>query len=73
MTSIVLLQFYIIGCIFALLVWNIYLYEVSRGNINILLRKLKCDKKIILSILFSWLTVIIQFYKIKNQSYNEIY
>ena len=68
--SIILLHFYIIGCIFALLIWNVYLYENYRGDISEILTKLKCDKKIIISILFSWLTVIWKVYKFKKM-YNE--
>lgn len=64
--SIILLHFYIIGCIFALLIWDIYLYDNYRGDISRILTKLKCDKIIIISLFFSWLTVILQIYKFKR-------
>jgi len=63
--SIILLH-YIIGCIFALLIWNVYLYDNYRGDISRILTKLKCDKIIIISLFFSWLTVIWKFYKFKR-------
>lgn len=66
MISLILLHFYIIGCVFALLIWNIYLYDNNHGDFTLVIKQLKCDKIIILSIIFSWLTVIIQILKYKK-------
>ena len=65
MTIILLMNFYIIGCVFALYILSIYLYEITNGNL--FNKKItKNYKKIIITILLSWLTVIIQCYKIKK-------
>lgn len=62
MLVILILSFYIIGCVLGLINFNIYLYIICHGDIYRIITYLKYNKKLIFSLLFSWITVLIQLY-----------
>jgi len=62
MLVILILSFYIVGCVLGLINLNIYLYIICQGDIFRIITYLKYNKKLIFSLLFSWITVLIQLY-----------
>lgn len=64
MSIILLVQVYIIGCIFALLIYDVYLYE--KYNKQIFTKFDKSDIWKLLNILLSWIALCYIIIKIKK-------
>ena len=64
---LILIHLYIIGCVFALLIYDVYFYEKYNDKLFILFNKKDCLE--LLNIIFSWIAFCYILLKIKKNKF----